>query len=477
MIIKNIAFFIFILVSTISFGQSTFEYVLRDSEDQVTISIFENNSKFIYCSVLGENSSTILKLNEYGVLADSIRFENPGSQCEITDLCIYNDNSFAGFGGFQINNEYYLWYLNLDYNLNVLSNYKIPVNYKVTEGHAILNSYGNFVFAAGFYTEGYGIIDPCFFEIEADGHLKRHKHFIDIGFNIPSEIIEDTTNMVYKVFTIHPLSRIHCNLTNLDSAFNIVSGKMIYPNIEEQNSAVWLNDSVYLLSGKRVSSKKSTQFDLSLLKLNNQDSIIQSAYLGKEDTVDWPAIHDNLAFTNKNSIFYASYLCQYVPDDFTEAPSWIQISNFDEDLNLQWQRLYGGDAYYIPYAVCATYDSGLLIASSRYDWNIQDMERDVHILKVNKEGLIVGTDEKSTFQTTEAILYPNPGNELINIWISGQYKNTRFQLFDMKGKIIIEEIISGPKGCIHVEQLKPGPYLFRIFNHDGLHEEGKWIKK
>ncbi|MDZ7741565.1 MAG: T9SS type A sorting domain-containing protein [Bacteroidota bacterium] len=457
-------------------AQHTFEYILRDLEDDLPGTIFETDQGNFICSVKGMQKVKLIKLSSEGYLIDSISFINPDGFSDLTELTKINDSIFAAFGSYREEGKYFLWYLQFDSVLNILLNEYIPVQYPIAgeETHTIINTDDNFIIATAFDSVH---LNTIVFEIDQSGEMINSSSFPDPYTNFPFDIMEDTLNHTYKLFTLRPFQRLHSAVAILDKNLKLISNKSLYPSIHEQNTSLWIDDTTYLLSGKWVDYGKNSEFDLGILKMNNVDSILTSFYFGAAQEVDWPAMHSNLDFSHINNIFYVSYLSQYIPYNFSEVPSFIQISSFDEGLNLRWQRYYGGDAYYIPYSVCATYDSGLLIASSRYDWNIQDMERDVHILKVNKEGLIVGTDEKSTFQTTEAILYPNPGNELINIWISGQYKNTRFQLFDMKGKIIIEEIISGPKGCIHVEQLKPGPYLFRIFNHDGLHEEGKWIKK
>jgi len=78
---------------------------------------------------------------------------------------------------------------------------------------------------------------------------------------------------------------------------------------------------------------------------------------------------------------------------------------------LKWQKYYGGDACYLLMSILATQDGGCVMAGSRYDYQTQNMERDVYILKVDEDGLITWAYNIPEV-TKETLIYPNPGNDL-----------------------------------------------------------------
>lgn len=190
--------------------------------------------------------------------------------------------------------------------------------------------------------------------------------------------------------------------------------------------------------------------------------------------MQWPAVHDNLSLVNENNIFYATYLSEYIPNNFVEAPSWIVINNYDSQLNLNFQEIYGGDAFYIPHCVASTHDSGFVVASSRYDWKTQDMERDVYVLKVNKEGLIVRVEGEKTNYSNEVVVFPNPGKNAIHI--ETQYLQSVLKMFNLSGILELEQNLYSKSSVVKVNDLIPGAYVYQIYKNKKMVKQGLWIK-
>ena len=452
-------------ISLTASSQTSFEYVLQTPEDQIPGSMLEDANGNIICTVSNLENALFIKLDRYGNLTDSLRLLNPDGTCELMELVRINDSSFAAFGNYMIGEDPHLWFVKFDFDLSILINNKIPVEYPLAslETHAILNSQNNLVVASAYKISGNNQ-DITLFEINQNGMLITTKTFQDPILNFPTEIIFDSLNSIYKVFILHPYQRVSPSLLNLDTDFNIINQAPYFTEfIDDQNSAKWLNDTSYILTGKRV---YNGQFFLGILRVIN-DYVVDTACLGDINIVDWPGIHDNLDFIYPGSIYYVGFQCLFIPNNFIEAPSHIVVNKLNSDLKLSWQKYFGGDAYYMVKSIIATLDSGVVIASSRYDYLTQNMERDVYIFKVNKHGLITGVDDAHETAISEVLVYPNPGQDMMNIQLEDQHSKALIRIYDISGSLVVYKELTGGTTQIDMAGFPAGVYIYRITNKSG----------
>jgi len=150
----------------------------------------------------------------------------------------------------------------------------------------------------------------------------------------------------------------------------------------------------------------------------------------------------------------------------------------DSQLNVRWERFYGGDAYYVMRNLIATRDGGCLIAGTRYDYlNDPVPQTDIIVLKLNSEGLMVSQNELEESLLREAIVYPNPGSEAIQIRLAVQHPKALLELFDSQGKLVLSQQLHNKESRINTAQLPTGTYIYRLSAATGLNESGKWLKQ
>ncbi|MCK9269541.1 MAG: T9SS type A sorting domain-containing protein [Bacteroidales bacterium] len=202
-------------------------------------------------------------------------------------------------------------------------------------------------------------------------------------------------------------------------------------------------------------------------------------YWGNSDTIDFLAIASGISFRNYDSIFIGATHNINIGDlYYSTQDSWFVILQTDSSLNVRWERFYGGDAYYILNNVVATPDGGCLIGGWRYDYhNTSSQQNDVVLFKLNNQGLITGDSELSGLETKEAVVFPNPGNEVLIVRVGVQYQRSLFVLFDLNGRQMLQHEINASQAAISTSHLNSGTYLYRITSPDGLYETGKWIKQ
>ena len=153
----------------------------------------------------------------------------------------------------------------------------------------------------------------------------------------------------------------------------------------------------------------------------------------------------------------------------------IAIARMDQDLNLIFEKYIGGDANYASASVVASPDGGVLLTCTRYDYLTQYNERDVYVLKLDSSDFTVGNVECPTSNISDAIVYPNPGKDVINIRTS--LRNTYFELYDIHGHLVIRKPINNLITPINSQHIDPGFYTWKIIDRKQVCETGKWIKK
>jgi len=336
----------------------------------------------------------------------------------------------------------------VDSDLNILNEYRIPLdsNYLsvlsmefVVEGDnlyvsgAVKNTnfseyyYDLFICKYNLQTH---VLQSNFLELTGDqnssGYLKTSNYHIIFstgGWGYPP----DYPSGYYALF---------------DSNLNWDVTDSLPDDIRLNNSAIKLTDSTYLLSGRQsvfialpsVDEERSVLYKMAFPNL----PIKSFEYHMGTDTLSFPA--GNSIDTTCTGEIYFSGTANVIPYEapFQHDPSWVFLSKLDRNLNPIWTKQYGGDMYYEVYSVKATQDGGAIIVCKTYDYLTQDHELDILIIKVNKDGLIVGTGEEPAGLTMQdAIVYPNPGSEYLKVQSGPQINGAVFELFDMNGNLVL----------------------------------------
>ena len=258
-----------------------------------------------------------------------------------------------------------------------------------------------------------------------------------------------------------------------DTTLNLIEYQRVPEWLTQCYGTKWDSDTSFFLVGHWASNH-----DIGFIRQFHP--IDTSNYLfnswGKPDDWDYPAPSGALDYQMKDSIFIGG-TTPFVPFGWGNNSYYFLIQT-DSLLNVRWERFYGGDNYYYELMkVITTHDGGCLLAGTRYDYNIGIHKRELYFIKVNSEGLITGNQDKPAPNAHEAIVFPNPGKNELKVRIAFQHPESVIQLFDMNGKQVLQQNISGQWGAVNTAFLVPGTYLYRISNDKGLFESGKWVKQ
>lgn len=471
--------FTLFFATNLSSQNTTFEYLLSSPLDEYFTDIIETPEGEIYFS--GRLStieqpiytySFLAKLDMYGNFLDSNIVFVPEKSLYIQNIFQNNDslftivgNVFDAWGSF---NDAGIVFYKMDKFLNLFdkTEFNFPSTYKSGKIYAHKQLNGNMLIGGALRAD---VNSPRPFIYEFNSvfdSLKAKIWYNDIGVVLKSRELAGNNYWI--------LNALKYRYKILDSTFNIITEQHIPNQLNGNYGLKWDTDTSFYLSGADRSGGN-------LAYIRQFHPIDTTAHLFKQwrvsDTVDFPALWNGLDFHNKDSIFIGGTRNIW-SGDYNPWPSWFMVLQTDSMLNIRWERFYGGDAYYMMGKLVATNDGGCLVAGTRYDYrHTTEQENDIIILKLNSEGLILGTPENPGVKMHEAIVYPNPGNEEIKVRIAVQHKQSLFELFDLNGRLVLKENFFGTEGVVNSTFLPLGTYIYKITNKDGLFESGKWVRQ
>ncbi|MFA5417925.1 MAG: T9SS type A sorting domain-containing protein [Bacteroidales bacterium] len=213
---------------------------------------------------------------------------------------------------------------------------------------------------------------------------------------------------------------------------------------------------------------------MAVLKHDTSFNLLAECHVGDPD---YDIRKDNgfrsMDFYYPNSIFVAGTF-DYTTTVWAQRPSWIVIGKMDSDLNLLTEKYLGGDAYYHFNTITATSDGGALITTLRYDYLTQYHEHDAYIIKLDSMDLTVGVPEQKNKKLVDAIVYPNPSSEVVNVRTA--IKKAVFELYDLSGKKLLSQPLTTLINQIKLENIIDGTYVWGVLQQNKIIETGKIIK-
>ena len=98
------------------------------------------------------------------------------------------------------------------------------------------------------------------------------------------------------------------------------------------------------------------------------------------------------------------------------------------------------------------------------------------LCKNSKVGL---TTEEGKPLETDVVLFPNPVNNLLTLDVEKTFTVTKVEVFDVHGKMVIQNTVPDQKGKIVLatEGLQPGMYIVKLRTQNGETRMMKFLKK
>lgn len=242
--------------------------------------------------------------------------------------------------------------------------------------------------------------------------------------------------------------------------------------------ALLYNDSLLLAGGSDIIyniglQSKSSESMICAYMLDTTFNIKHEVHLTNPDT-------NSRAAESSNCIDFYHSSCIYlggnhnIQDILGIEPSWFYITKLNDTLGVEYERYIGGDDYYVLFNVTAAADGGVLLTGTRQEPNMSYLERDGFIIKLDSTGCITGIPENSSITISDAIIYPNPGSNVINVRTA--LKGCVFHLYDNWGRPILSRPLLNNITSISTNTISKGNYYYTVNIKEKTIISGIWIK-
>ncbi len=474
-----------LLISKSSYNQSLnfiHHEINPNNIELATAGIEVGNNDYIFSVLHWENTNApiIKKINSNGVLIDSILISYDYGIYSIMNLIKTNNGDIIGIGDFKPDTSAftYIFIISFDanFNLNYINSYITPYKKNLISSDAIINHKDNLVIQGCGFLEMQGYESGYFYgEFTTSGDSISLNFHHDFGGETAFGILEKPDSSGY--YSFHQGGGLYtadspCYRFELDSNFNFLHMDTACSFLNVTFSAKWINSVNYLLSGSGVNNTLQN-YIFGVFLTDTTGHTIKNNYFYIPDTAVYTGGCD---FYFSNKIYYTG-ITNDVSQNFPLRYSRMVITQIDSNLNTMWQKFYGGDAFYRISKTVATSDGGCILFCNRYDYQVQNQELDLYIIKIDSLGNCITQANSPKFEISEYIVYPNPGNEL-KVRISQAWKGkTTFELFDVTGKSVLYQTLDNYTTEIITNSLSAGIYSYKILNNNNEKGNGKWIKE
>jgi hypothetical protein len=269
------------------------------------------------------------------------------------------------------------------------------------------------------------------------------------------------------------------HLVSLDYDLNLIENKELSSIFSTAGCVTSLSESKYLLTGT-ARELINTKEQIKVIAFNmNDEKIDSTSYYNNPDSILYAGFVTNTEVIDNHVFTVGNY--QFNPSQWPwqNTPTYIQITRMDTNLNIIDHHFYGGDAVYTPYKILATSDGGALITGIRYDHTNPSVQLyHPFALKVNNEGVVVdGIEDELNPISHSAIVFPNPGKDVINLTSGIQLNNGVFTLFDLQGRSVLSKKINATEMQFDASHLVSGTYVWNIMLNNKVMDSGKWVKE
>ena len=470
------------------FAQHTFEKTFSRPEDQIINNVIEDNDgNYIMAGRIKDTESTfysgyIIKVDTTGnLLQEETISPNDSISSLFFNIHLFN-NHFYILGSQMVSypDTSKLWYLKLNSNMEIEDEklLNIPIGRWFSYMNSIIDSDTNFVIA-GYTTRTDSVQvyhnDPAFYKMSIKGD-SINSYFLSepIKMRYAYDLLENTSNTKYFAFVSCFENSSAGQKLILTKEFDSLGLEPVPLGISDYYSPTYINENEIILCGKG-SPDQSELYALNVITINEETELIDYNYFKKEEDMrDHPAMYNGVSKNGNNIYIGGTSNLDYYNPFWSTFDSWFHLIKINPDISPIWEYWYGGDAYYFLYSILATNDGGCIMVGNRYDYETQNQERDIFIVKVDSNGLITWT-QQIPLAKQESMVYPNPGTNLLNI--KSTCNEMEFELININGQVVIRQMLDNNCSVINAESIKSGIYFYRLIDKKNKTvETGKWIK-
>ncbi len=251
---------------------------------------------------------------------------------------------------------------------------------------------------------------------------------------------------------------------------------MFYPEyyLPPFNSILYTDGSL-LAGGRKLLTHSPTDIEsyISVYRLDSSFNILNELSLTNPDTNSRSGDRITVDYYDPSSIYVGGTFNFQNLNGFED--SWFYVTKLNDTLGIEFEKYLGGNDYYTLSSLTAANDGGVLLAGNRSELGAPIFHHNGYIIKLDSLGLITHMFEETKIELKEAIVFPNPGFEKINVRTA--LKDCDFILYNSRGEQVLNKPINNLVTTFDIKYLKPDIYIYLIVNQNKSIGTGKWIMK
>lgn len=338
-----------------------------------------------------------------------------------------------------------------------------------------------------------GYDTTVFFRMGFDGQMLNEKKYCGEFRSglIPDElynryhIVKADSLYLYYGYEYDVISENRSNLVYLDRDFNVVRGRfyrhptILHPYDKERFQHVNVKRSRQGMTYMTCVINEVNYDYCSILYEFDDDveggsgtvPLVRYAER-KTDWVDIPPFYSSVDLLDDNTLYYAYTL--HLNEGY-QGDSWIVMEHLTPEFDTIATRFYGvlGDGKgYLAHGMKAASDGGLVLVLRA---NIPYGSKEWYVVCKYPTSAFDGIEEAHANGLKTAIVYPNPGRDLLNIRTG--LKNAYVEVYDASGRQVHSQTLMRGVTTIHAEAWPAGMYVWKVYANGKEAESGRWVKQ
>ena len=200
--------------------------------------------------------------------------------------------------------------------------------------------------------------------------------------------------------------------------------------------------------------------------------MLPEQYIKRSYYWDRTAPYRGIDLGKDETIYFAYTLNSY---DWN-IDSWMMIEKLDENMDtistLYYDTNGGTGIGSRAYSIKVLSDGGVLLVSNSR--SVYAPQWWATVTKFPAEAF-VGIEEAHANGLKTAVVYPNPGQDVLNIHTG--LKNAYVEVYDASGRQVHGQALTGGVTTIHAEAWPAGMYVWKVYANGKEAESGRWVKQ
>lgn len=491
----TISIFTIMLLSLATFSQETFFTQIDDDNFHMPMDILiKQDGNMLFCSQyqLANYSwnSIMFEVDNAGEIVNEWTFNNTGDDYFYCSRMLQLDDQIYLFGDGRKNSKADVSMLKFDMQLNEVEHDRYSINgadpnglfpERVIRRDSVFHIVGLAMFSNTYNTPFYLKTSTSGFNLHSSYYnpgtkstdLWPQDFYLSPGSDNLFTICQDwhTANDHWAHFIeFDPMMSVVADLPVITGTLGFVM--LGYKIFREGDSTFYLAHNYWDINQPGGWNSEVTRFDL------NGNTLNSFVFQCTEDSASWIAHYNGMDTLPDGNLILCTTWNLDREFNVQQEPTKIMLFKLSPTLDLIWQKyLFGEKGMYEAYSVKAHPDGGIVVLGVYSPTPPTNPDiKEVFLMKTDSDGLLTGIEnEKQKISSTEAILYPNPAGDVVNIEFSQLYQTANFHLMDIGGKIVLEKQLTSNRQTIDISALPAGTYLYRISNQKGLEETGKFV--